>query len=251
MAEMGTPAVQAGGDEVAVFFREVEVVDKQHGVRVGLLGGVEHLLDEFDAAELLADAADGVVLAEDGHDDHFVDDVPHIDDALESGNVALDAVELLFQDGVVVIRHQPVRAGGVPAQRVALDAHALRLQEAGRAQAAFGGGVAFDRLKTAPIERQRAVVEQAEPFLHALLVELPVLFDVALVGFHVRGDAHVGGGQRVKRAAAEQEFVVDELVGHIGVGQRLAGRIAQTDGRTGAAVRIIRHVSFLLFDHHG
>ena len=94
--------IQAAVDQDLVVCGDVEVVDQQRGVRVRLAGGREHALDKLDAAKLLADTRDGVIIfIKDRHDHDLVDDVPHVDDAFKETHVAADTGELAAQNLVV------------------------------------------------------------------------------------------------------------------------------------------------------
>ena len=165
----GNPGVQAAVDEDFIVRGKVEVVDEENAVRVAFLRRIEHLLYQGDPSVLLADAGNGViVLVVDGHDDYFIDDVPHVDDALEARNLAVNPLKLLFQNRLVVIGHEPGNAAGMPAERVPLHGHVPALQELRGGHELVRVGLAFLRLKTAPVEGERPVVKEFQPFLHAV-----------------------------------------------------------------------------------
>ena len=177
----------------------VEVVDEQHRVGIALPRRLEHRLDQRGAAQLPADAGDGVVvLVEDRHDDHLVDHVPHVDHAPVGRHVPADARKLAPQDLVVGKLREPVRAYGVPAQRVALYPYAVFLQPFGRRHGLGKGRLPLDGLIPAPVKGQRAVVEQRQPLVHTLLQS--GFFGLA-AGFHHR--------HGVEGAAAEQKLMGD------------------------------------------
>ena len=198
--------VQAAVDQDFIIGGQVEVVQQQRGVRVGLMGRLKHGLDQPDTAQHLAQAGDRIIiLVIDGHDDHFVDDVPHVHQTLEVRHVAVDALQLLAQDGLVVILEQPLGTGGMPAQGVALEGHVLGAQELRRPQILRRLDLAFFRLKAAPVEGQRAEVEQAKPLLHAVL-------QAGLASLILSKTVGIRDG--LKRAAAKEELMIHQLEVH-------------------------------------
>ena len=215
----GRACVQTVADQRRVFVAEVEIVDEQQRLRVGGLRGVKDFLHQADAAIALADAGDGVVIAvKFGHDDHFVDHVPDVDHPGEGGDIPVDALELLVEDRLVVVLHQPVGACRVPAQRMPLDPLAVFHQVAGGVHAAFKPGLALLGLIVAPVEGHGAVVEQPQPLLHAILKEGVALF-------------FVGAGDGVEGAAAKPKVVLPLLEVQLRVGDGRA--LAVPDAKDG------------------
>lgn len=120
--------IQTSCNQIAVFVGEIKIIDKQCCLRVFLLGCRKDLPNQFYRPQITADPADGIIAAVDGHDDHFIDHIPHIHNAFEVTDLPLDAIQLFLQDGLVIILHKPVGTCGVPAQRMPLDPHTMLLQ---------------------------------------------------------------------------------------------------------------------------
>ena len=220
----GNTCVQAVADQACVLVREVEVVDQQQRLRVGGLRGGEYLLDQRHPAIALADAGDGVVVAvEHRHDDRLVDHVPDVDDPGKGDDFPVDARQLLVEDGLVVIGHQPVGAYRVPAQRVAFEPNPVIHQEPGGVHAVFEFGLALLRLVLAPVKGEGAVVEQAQPLFHAIPEEGVALF-------------FIGTGEGVKGPAAEAEVVglLGKMQARVCDGPAL--RVEDAQGGAGLAV---------------
>ncbi len=168
---------EAALDETFVSGGHVEVVEQEHGARIGGAGGVEGHADDSDAAQLAADARDGVVVfVEDRHDDDFVDDVPHVDAAGEIFDIAGDAVALGIDDLGVGEFEEPIGADGVPAEWVTLDEAAALYEPFGGGQDSLGVGVTSGGFKTAPVKGEGYEIEELQKFF---VVELGLGFGVA------------------------------------------------------------------------
>jgi hypothetical protein len=117
-----------------------------------------------------------IVLRENRHDDGLVHDIPSIDEPGETAHVARDPFELLGEDGLVVVFHEPVRAGGMPAERMALEREAHGLSALGSSQdEALRIGIAFLLLVSPPIEGKRTRVPDVEDAL--AVCRKPVAFE--------------------------------------------------------------------------
>ena len=122
----GNSGIQKSVDQYALAFGKIEIVNKKGRIGICRLGCIEYFLDELYPSEILADPGDRIVVSVIHlHDDNFVDDIPVINDALESGDIAVDAVELLLKNGRIVILHQPVRTYGIPTEGMTLESFAL------------------------------------------------------------------------------------------------------------------------------
>ncbi len=101
--------------------RRIEVVDQQGRTRVLEARGCEHGANGRDAAQFPAEAREAVViLVEDGHDDGFIDHIPHIDQAAEIRDLAPDASRLPREDLRGAQRKKPIWREGMPTQRMTL-----------------------------------------------------------------------------------------------------------------------------------
>ena len=189
----GNARLQQGFNQLRVSFAGVEIIDEQDGVRIAFPGGVKHLPDQAHPALFPADAGHGVVISVKlRHDHHFVDHIPHVDHAPVGADLPVNPVQLPAQNFRVIILEQPRRADGMPAQRMAFHLNLPLPQPSGRGHGFGEGGLSFHRLIAAPIERQGAVIEQGQPFLHSFPEKRLLL---RVLRFHHR--------HGIKRAAAE------------------------------------------------
>jgi hypothetical protein len=82
-------------DQNIICRRNIKIIDEKCGGRVGFACRLEQGLDHLDASHFPAKTRDAVVIfIENWHDHSLVDHVPHVDQAAEIRNIALDAGDL-------------------------------------------------------------------------------------------------------------------------------------------------------------
>ena len=134
------------------------------------MGFIEDRLDQSDSSLLFAETGNCIiVLIKDRHDDYFINDVPHINDAFKTADLTVNSLELFFHDGFVIVLHEPVGTYSVPAKGVTLDFDVFTLKIFCGIHKHLCARLSFFRLKTAPVERKRTIVEDLQPAVCDLL----------------------------------------------------------------------------------
>ena len=191
--------IQAALDELFVLGRCIEIVEQEHCFRICLMRRIENSLHQRDLPVLLAHSRYCIiVLIENGHDDNFIDDIPHVYGAFEACHLAVYASYELLQYRLVVIVHEPVGAHGMPDKRVTFADYAALREILRSLHPALGLGFAFFRFEPSEIEGQCGVIEHIEPLVHSFLIEGSLILVLGPVIAY-----------KIKTAASEQELMTD------------------------------------------
>ena len=181
---------------------------------------IENSLHQRDLPVLLTHSGYRIiVLIEDRHDDHFVDDIPHVYGALEAGHLALYASLKLTEYRLVVIVHEPVGTHRMPHERVAFADDAALREILGGKHPALCLGFALFSFEPSEIERQCGIVEHIKPLVHSFLVEGSLVLVLGPVITY-----------KIKAAAAEQELMADLLRLKAPAGKRIAVGVSEPYG---------------------
>ena len=165
----GDTCIKASVDEYLVIYGCVEVVKEQSRLGITLVSLFKDFADKAYSPLLLADSCNGVVvLIKNGHDNNFVDDVPHVNNALKTCDFTLDSLKLLFKYGLVVIFHEPVGAYSVPTEGVALDLDVFTLKVFCCIHEHLFIWLTFLGFVIAPVKGKRSVIKDIEPALRYL-----------------------------------------------------------------------------------
>src|ERR1044072_4230686 len=143
------PCFETAFDQNIVGRRNIEIIDQQSRRWIFSTRCLEQSFDQVDAPHFLAEARETVVIfVEDGHDDGFVDHIPHIDQPSEIRYIPLDARSLRLQDFSRAHRKKPIGCQRVPAKWMTFDKQAMVDAPAGSILQLFGHGLAALRFES-------------------------------------------------------------------------------------------------------
>ncbi|MPN24889.1 hypothetical protein SDC9_172294 [bioreactor metagenome] len=186
----GHTRVKAPLDQMLIVRGGVEIVQRQDRARRGFLHLMKYHPGQLHLPQLPAQAGDGVIVAvKYRHDHHFVDHIPHVDQAFERFRFPADAGQLFRKDRLIVILQQPGGADRMPAKRMPFERDPLASQIARGSQQPFSLRQSLLRLKPSPVKGQGRVVEYASEELKPFAQKFLLAFTACRVK-HLNGVSH-------------------------------------------------------------